>query len=72
MDFLANLQGGLIAFCPYIFVITTADDDNNNNNKLNDNKYEKKTKDKHGGFGLQVLTLVLMLPIVSVHAFFHF
>jgi hypothetical protein len=42
MDFLANLQGGPIAFCPYIFVITTADNDNNNNNKLNDNKYEKK------------------------------
>jgi len=42
MDFLANLQGGPIAFCPYTFVITTADDDNNNNNKLNDNKYEKK------------------------------
>lgn len=34
-DFLANLQGGLIAFCPYIFVITTADNDNNNNNKPN-------------------------------------
>ena len=34
-DFLANLQGGLIAFCPYIFVITTADNDNNNNNKSN-------------------------------------
>ena len=32
----------LCAFCPYIFVITTADNDNNNNNKLNDNKYEKK------------------------------
>ena len=33
-----------MAFCPYIFVITTADNDNNNNNnnKLNDNKYEEK------------------------------
>ena len=30
----------------------------------------KKTKNRHGAFGLQVLTLVLMLPIVSVHAFF--
>ena len=32
----------------------------------------KKTKNWHGGYGLQVLKLVLMLPIVSVHAFFHF
>ena len=30
-----------LAFCPYIFVITTADNDNDNN-KLNDNIYEKK------------------------------
>lgn len=32
----------------------------------------KKTKNWHGALGLQVLLLMLVMLVVSVHAFFHF